>query len=141
MFTKGFESPFFFEEGGIIDRERETLKTIKIDTCKKIRKIAMIVTEDEELAGLRLIDEKGIYIINTTWMTKGNLSSDWMTRTLPGGKDIIGLKINYGAKNLITSLGFMTWTPRVEREITRPLKSKESFLFRNSPSFSPTLLK
>ena len=119
-----------------MEREREHLKTIKIDPGRTIRKIGMIVNEDEQLIALRLIDEKGLYIVNVTWMTKDNQSTDWITRTLPGGQDIIGLRCKYGAKNEIKSLGFMTWQPKVERDKTKSLQSKESFLFRKSPSIS-----
>ena len=45
-----------------MDRERETLKTIRIDTSKTIRKIGMIVHDDDQIIGLRLVDEKGVYI-------------------------------------------------------------------------------
>ena len=98
-----------------MDRERETLKTIRIDTSRNIRKIGMIVHDDEQLVGLRLVDEKGVYIVNAVWMTKEQSSSDWITRTIPVGRDIIGLRCKYGANHVITSLGFMTWTPRVQR--------------------------
>ena len=37
-------------------------------------------------------------------------------RTVPAGREIIGVKWNYGKKNIISSLGFMMWTPKVERE-------------------------
>ena len=145
LFTRGFESPFFFNPQGEADRERETLKTIRIDTSRSIRKIAMIVHEDEQLIGLRLVDEKGVYIVNVTWMTKEQCGSDWITRTIPIGRDIIGLRCCYGAKNFISSLGFMMWTPKAAREKQRSLHSKESFLLRrNSPSIgtaSPLLFK
>ena len=127
-----------------MDRERETLKTIRIDTSRNIRKIGMIVHDDEQLVGLRLVDEKGVYIVNAVWMTKEQSSSDWITRTIPVGRDIIGLRCSYGAKNFISSLGFMMWTPKVPREKAKSLKSKESFLLRNSPSIgtaSPLLFK
>ena len=99
-----------------MDRERETLKTIRIDTSRNIRKIGMIVHDDEQLVGLRLVDEKGVYIVNVMWMTKEQSSSDWITRTIPIGRDIIGLRCSYSAKNFISSIGFMMWTPKIARE-------------------------
>ena len=128
-------SEFFFEQAGFGDRERERLKKIKVDTTKVIRKIGMIVDQDDQPIGLRLVDEKGVYIVNQTWFTKESQASDWITRTIPAGRDIIGLRCSYGANNHITSLSFMMWTPRVERE-KKTLQSKTSFLFGNSPTLS-----
>ena len=99
-----------------MDRERETLKTIKVDTSRKICKIAMIVHEENQLIGLRLVDEKGVYIVNVTWMTKEHSSSDWTTVTVLNGRDIIGLRCRYGANNIISNLGFMMWSSRAERD-------------------------
>ena len=144
LFTRGFESPLFFHPQGQMDRDRETLKTIRVDTSRSIRKIGMIVHEEDQLIGLRLTDEKGVYIVNRTWMPKEQCSSDWITRTIPVGRDIIGVRVAYGEKNIISSLGFMMWTSRVERKNAKSLKSKESFLLRNSPSIntaSPLLFK
>ena len=73
-----------FDDEKILDREREKLQVIKIDPSRTIRKIAMIV-QDDKIAGLRLVDDRGIYIVNETWMTKEQVASEWITRTLPGG--------------------------------------------------------
>ena len=47
VFAKGFESPYFFEQSGFGDREREKLHVIKVDPTRNIRKIGMIVHEDD----------------------------------------------------------------------------------------------
>ena len=72
-----------------------------------------MIVQDQKIDGLRLLDEKGIYIVNTTWMTKEKVSSEWITRTIPGGQEIIGLRAAFNAKGYISSLGFLPWTPRV----------------------------
>ena len=64
-----------------------------------------------QISGLRLIDQKGIYVVDVNFMSKEHYTT-WITRNISFGKAIIGLKGNYGkGNNYITSLGFVMWTP------------------------------
>ena len=64
-----------------------------------------------QIGGLRLLDHKGVYIIDLNFMRKEHYNH-WITRKIPIGQSIIGMKGNYGkGNNYITSLGFIMWTP------------------------------
>ena len=74
------------------------------------------------------MDERGIYIVDLTWMTKEQVASEWITRTMPAEQEIIGLRAAFNAKGYITSIGFLPWTPRVQRQKKKSIASKQSFL-------------
>ena len=135
VFTDGHKTPLFEVPRAM---GRDQLKTIELDTAKTITKIAMTVCEDDpeqgpQISGLRLLDEKGIYVVNVTFMKKEHYGQ-WVTKPIQKGQAVIGLKGNY-SKNMryISSLGFVLWTPQAEFESPQKMTKQESFLFMSSP--------
>ena len=73
-----------------IPESMEELKTIKIDTSKRICKIAMKVWNGFAIVGFRLIDEEGQHLVDLNWSGVGN----WAIQDIPEGNEIVGLKCN-----------------------------------------------
>ena len=135
VFTDGHKTPLFEVPRAM---GRDQLKTIELDTSKTITKVAMTVCEDDPeqgplISGLRLIDEKGIYVVNASFMKKEHLGT-WVTRGVQKGQAIIGLRGNYSSNNkYISSLGFVMWTPKADEESPHKLVKQESFLLMSTP--------
>ena len=73
-----------------------------------------------QICGLRLIDQKGIYVIDLNFMRK-DIYTDWITKKIPMGQSIIGMKGNYGkGLNYITSLAFVMWSPSEDQASPPP---------------------
>ena len=66
------------------------LKTINIDTSKVIAKICMKVSEGSYINGLRLVDTKGVYVVDVTWDEITN-EGEWIEHEIPEDQEIIGI--------------------------------------------------
>ena len=59
---------------------------------------------------LRMEDENGEMILDLVWCESND--SEWQARTIPEGKEIIGLYMSKkGVAEAIQSLGFILWEP------------------------------
>ena len=81
------------------------MRTIEVDENRQIRQISLKTNKYAGFYGLRLIDAQGNYIVDTTWSNFAE--AYWVTKDIPEGEEIIGVKIN---KNL-TRLGFILYKP------------------------------
>ena len=110
-FTDGIESPLFEAEKGssLLD-----LQTAKIDTTKKISRIALLVTKSKTkhmIWGIKLYGEnEDEILVHLNWLDFNPDIAEWVFQDVPDGKEVIGV---YGRKEkeLIVSLGFILWTP------------------------------
>ena len=73
-------------------------------------------------------------MVDLNFMRK-EVFTDWITRKIPNGQSIIGLKGNYGkGMNYITSLGFVMWSPSEDHSPPPKMQKNSSFLLlTNSP--------
>ena len=82
-----------------------------IDTQRKICKIAVKAFLNDSFLGLRLIDQKGQYIIDETWSKWSH--SEWVEFEVPDGMEVIGLKTRHSNYEMIQRIGFILWRPPV----------------------------
>ena len=61
--------------------QREEMQKINVDTTKVIKKIAVAI-QDRRIVGLRLVDSRGIYIVNKLW-TSSDQYSKWIIKPIP----------------------------------------------------------
>ena len=113
VFTNGFKTPLF--ETLNVRNMRYELKRINIDPKRRISKVSLKVNKNapELMLGLRLIDHHGRYILDHTWCTEEYMGNYWTTQTIPDHREIIGLK--FVATDIIKELGFVLWTPDINR--------------------------
>ena len=67
------------------------MKHIEIDPALTIRQISVKIAFNEEIRGLRLIDEGGQYIADETWCESSDIG-EWETKVMPKGLEIIGVR-------------------------------------------------
>ena len=116
-FTNGFKTPFYETEGSKEAEPPIKPKNLYVDPERTIREISMMVTGSSPtslrfIRGLRLIDEKGEFIVDYKWCAS-NLEGDWTTHKVPEHHRIIGLKCRNtkGAYDLMFRVGFQIWKP------------------------------
>ena len=103
-FTNDFETPAF--QAGCEEEQGKEFKCIKVDPQKHIAAISMNVYVGA-VHGVRLIDEKGDYIVDYTWHAKGALGQ-WLTKEIPDSQSIIGVKC-LTSYNTIPKVSFLLW--------------------------------
>ena len=106
-FTEGFKTPLFEAKGA---SERDELKKIKVNPLKAIKKIGVAMFENQ-IVGIRLVDSRGIYIVNET-LTGKEENNKWTMKVIPPEQSIIGLQCGSGTGKNITSLAFRLWSPK-----------------------------
>lgn len=90
VLTNGLKSPLYQSLHSRKQKTSPKLKTVKIDTSKRIRKVSIKSWNGYAIVGLRLHDEKGKYLVNLNWSAVGS----WCTKIIPEDQEIIGLKCN-----------------------------------------------
>ena len=81
------------------------LKSININTAKSIAKISIKV-DDDQILGLRLIDDKGNYLADIVWCICSD-DGEWVTKNIPDGLEIIGIRYEPSTGQYITKLEFI----------------------------------
>ena len=84
-------------------KEDKLASTHKIDSLKRIRRI-QVKDWKPQICGLRLIDDKGKYLLNLEWCALGN----WVTQDIAKDEEIVGI---YGSKttgDYFNNIGFIT---------------------------------
>ena len=76
------------------------------------------------LKGLKMFDDQNERIVNESWID--TYDGKWITRDIPPGYEIIGVKCAMGEK-AINRLGFMLWHPP-----SRPTKKAFKFTGKTS---------
>ena len=65
-------------------------KTAKLDTSKRVARVSVKVRNDQFfMDALRVEDDEGNVILDLVWCESKD--SEWQTRQIPQGKEIIGL--------------------------------------------------
>ena len=65
-------------------------KTAKLDTSKRVARVSVKVRNDQFfMDALRVEDDEGNVILDLVWCESKD--SEWQTRQIPEGKEIIGL--------------------------------------------------
>ena len=90
-FTNGIKTPMFETERAKRKDPLIELKTLNIDTTKTIAKICMKVSDGSYINGLRLIDNKGSYVVDVSWDDITN-EGDWVEKEIPKGQEIVGIQ-------------------------------------------------
>ena len=80
-------------------------KFIDIDPNRQIRSISVRSDPCGWIFGLRLMDEDGVNIVDANWNKVEE--GDWVTKDIPEGEEIIGLKCD----DQIKRIGFMCYRP------------------------------
>ena len=83
-----------------------TVHTINVDTTRTFRKVSIKLNKNW-FYGIRLIDERGMYIVNEEWLESHKGDEYWDTRYIPEGEEIIGLQ----ADHCFDRLGFICYKP------------------------------
>ena len=88
-FTNGVESPLF-EKGNRQDLQGAPLKSMEINTAKRISSISVRVSKmNNQLNGLMLKEESGGIVAELDWNQSGD--GNWINRDIPESMEIIGL--------------------------------------------------
>ena len=102
IFSQGFSTPLFQTYFGALrgvdgqGREEYGIRRIEVDASRRVSAISMKVSGWFFL-GLRLIDERGDFIVDETWLPESEqnwqvVDAEWVTKMLPEGEAIIGVK-------------------------------------------------
>ena len=105
-FSTGVATPLF---KGADTGQEENFVLIDVDPSKVISGISMKSWEDD-LTGLRMIDEEGNYIVDYTWQPHEETGSWSETKHILAGQSIIGLVVNK-SQATISRLVFLFWIP------------------------------
>ena len=103
-FSNGVETPFY---KGFNTGQEEHVVTIDVDPTRVISGISM-KTWNDNLTGLRLVDEEGDYIVDYTWQPREETGTWQETQWIPQGQTIVGLTVNQPQTD-IYRLAFLLW--------------------------------
>ena len=88
---------------------KHKLKTILIDTDKKVHEVGIKAWNGFAITGIRLTDIHGKHIIELNCTGQGI----WLKHKMEEGQEIIGLQCNTkGVSNAISGIKLTTWVPR-----------------------------
>ena len=84
-----------------------------------ISKVSMAVDRNIGICGLRLYDTSGSKLVDENWSGKESreLASMWVTKDIPDGQYIIGVKAstrNDQGNKFLTRLGWQLWNPSTQ---------------------------
>ena len=92
-------------------KSKASLTHIEIDTERTIRKISLKIAYNEEIRGLRLMDEFDEFIVDVTWCEHSDIG-EWVTKQIPKGLEIIGVRCRtQHYYTIIPRIDFLLWKP------------------------------